>query len=72
MNESFRDGSFRFAAGGTWGNSQSISPIKGGMTKEEIAKRREKNEANMRLTNYKKSFTRPSGTNNVPTLQEKI
>ena len=58
---------------GVWNRGES--PTKNIMSqteiKEELQKRRDKNEANLRLTNFKKSFTRPNGSE-IPTLQEKI
>ena len=39
--------------------------------KEELQRRKERNEANIRLTNFKKSFQRKLD-DRVPTLQEKI
>ena len=60
---------------GVWGRGENQSPVKNLLSqaeiKEELLRRREKNEANMRLINFKNSLSRPAGAN-VLTLQEKI
>jgi hypothetical protein len=56
-----------------WGRGISAAKLAStrAPSKEERERRKEKNEANTRLTTFKKSFSRPAGAE-VPTLQEKI
>jgi hypothetical protein len=51
-------------------NTDPLGPPKSEGTREALQKRREKNEMNLRLTNFKKSFTKVNGA--IQTYNEKI
>lgn len=55
--------------GGTWGHATSQKQkLSHKEIMERFLKKKAKNEANLRLSNFKKSFTQPAANGNVPTL----